>query len=145
MCNVHELIKDRQTYWVDANQTVLEVARFMVERNIGAVAVLRNKELAGIFSERDIMKRVVAERRDPGSTKVADVMTPDPLTVSPSDSLEDCRKIMGQHGFRHIPICDGKQLKGLLSMRDILLQDLHEKDDEVKIMRAYIHSGPPAE
>ena len=145
MRKLHELIKDRQTYWVDASQSVLEVARFMVERNIGAVAVLQNKELAGIFSERDIMKRVVAERRDPAATKVAEVMTRDPLTVSTSDTMEDCRKLMGQHGFRHIPICDGKALKGLISLRDILLQDLHEKDDEVKMMRAYIHSGPPSD
>ncbi len=145
MRKLHEVIKDRQTYWVDASQSVLEVARFMVERNIGAVAVLQNKELAGIFSERDIMKRVVAERRDPAATKVADVMTRDPFTVSPGDTMEDCRKLMGQHGFRHIPICDGKILKGLISLRDVLLQDLNEKDDEVKMMLAYIHSGPPAE
>lgn len=145
MQKLHDLIKDRQTYWVDASQSVLEVARFMVERNIGAVAVLQNKELAGIFSERDIMKRVVAERRDPAATRVADVMTRDPLTVSPADTMESCRQLMGQHGFRHIPICEGKQLKGLISLRDILLNDLHEKDDEVKMMRAYIHSGPPAE
>ena len=65
MCTIHELIKDQETFFAEPNQTVMEVARAMVERNIGAVPILRGRELAGIFSERDLLKRVVAEGRDP--------------------------------------------------------------------------------
>ncbi len=88
------------------------------------------------------MKKVVVEGRDASRTRVGDVMTRDPLTVAPSEELEACMLLMRQHGFRHLPISDGKQLKGMVSLRDILLRDLTDKDDEVRMMRAYIHSTP---
>src|SRR5258707_12652174 len=77
-----DLIKDQDTYQAELGHTVLETVRVMVERNIGAVPVLHNGRLVGIFSERDLMKRVVAEGRDPGSTCMAEAMTDDPLTIS---------------------------------------------------------------
>jgi CBS domain-containing protein len=125
-------------------QTVLETARAMVERNIGAVPVLQNGKLVGIFSERDLMKRVVAEARDPRSTCLAEVMTEDPLTVNMNEELETCMTLMRRHSFRHLPVCHDGQLVGMVSLRDILLHDLNEKDDEVRMMRAYIHSVPDA-
>ena len=81
--HVYDLISTQDTYRADAHQTVLEVARTMVSRNIGAVPVLRDGLLVGVFSERDLMKRVVVEGRDPGTTRVDEVMTGDPLTVTP--------------------------------------------------------------
>ncbi len=88
--HICDLIKNQDTYRADVNQTVLEVAQSMVARNIGAVPVLRDGVLAGIFSERDLMKRVVVEGRDPRKTRIGDVMTPDPLTVSPQEKAETC-------------------------------------------------------
>jgi len=142
MCCIYDLVRDQDTYRADVNKTVLDVAQAMVDRNIGAVPVLEDGLLVGIFSERDLMKKVVVEGRDASRTRVGDVMTPDPLTVAPSEELEACMLLMRQHGFRHLPISDGKQLKGMVSLRDILLRDLTDKDDEVRMMRAYIHSTP---
>jgi len=142
MCCIYDLVRDQDTYRADVNQTVLDVAQAMVDRNIGAVPVLEDGLLVGIFSARDLMKKVVVEGRDASRTRVGDVMTPDPLTVAPSEELEACMLLMRQHGFRHLPISDGKQLKGMVSLRDIMLRDLTEKDDEVRMMRAYIHSTP---
>jgi CBS domain-containing protein len=139
---IHDLVKNQDTYRADVAQTVLDVARAMVERNIGAVPVLRNGMLVGVFSERDLMRRVVVEGRDPAQTQVVEVMTEDPLTVSPQEELETCRFLMHRHGFRHLPVCDGKQLKGMISLRDLIQHDLSEKDFEVRMMRAYIQSGP---
>jgi CBS domain-containing protein len=139
---IHDLVKNQDTYRADVAQTVLDVARAMVERNIGAVPVLRNGLLVGVFSERDLMRRVVVEGRDPAQTQVVEVMTEDPLTVSPQEELETCRFLMHRHGFRHLPVCDGKQLKGMISLRDLIQHDLSEKDFEVRMMRAYIQSGP---
>jgi len=123
-------------------QTVLELARLMVEHNIGAVPVLKNGELVGIFTERDLMSRVVAAGRDAAQLLVAEVMTDDPLTIDPDDSLETCLTLMRRHNFRHLPVSKGRELKGIVSLRDILLHDLDEKDDEVRMMRAYLHSTP---
>jgi CBS domain-containing protein len=116
----------------------------MVEHNIGAVPVLQDGNLAGIFSERDLMRRVVVAGKDPARTPVREVMTEDPLTVAPNDQLETCMTLMKRHGFRHLPVCAGRELKGVVSLRDILLHDLDEKDDEVRMMRAYLHSVPDA-
>lgn len=139
---IYDLISNQETYRVDGEQTVLEVAKDMVTRNIGAVPVLRDGFLTGIFSERDLMSRVVAEGRDPRTTRVEEVMTEDPLTVSPTESVENCMLLMRRHGFRHLPICEGKRLLGVVSLRDILLHDLNEKDHEVRMMRAYIQASP---
>jgi len=114
----------------------------MVARNIGAVPILRDGVLAGIFSERDLMKRVVVEGRDPRNTRVEEVMSERPLTVSPKEPVENCMILMRRHGFRHLPIYDGQTLRGMVSLRDILLQGLNEKDDEVRMMRAYIQACP---
>jgi len=140
--HVYDLIKNQETYTADVEQTVLELATAMVERNIGAVPVLAGGFLVGIFSERDLMKRVVVAGRDPRTTRVGEVMTEDPLTVSPEEDVEACMMLMRRHGFRHLPICEGKQLKGLVSLRDIMLHGLNEKDDEVRMMRAYIQATP---
>ena len=142
MPSIYDLVKDRETCAAEVGQTVYELACMMVERNIGAVPVLRDGQVAGIFSERDLMKRVVAEGRDAKTTRVEDVMTTDLLVVCPEESPENCMVLMRNHGFRHLPICDGRKLKGLVSLRDLLLRDLSEKDDEVRMMRAYIHAVP---
>ena len=139
-----DLVKDQETYQADMGHTVLETVRAMVERNIGAVPIIHAGKLVGIFSERDLMRRVVAEGRDPRSTCMAEVMTDDPLAVGTGEDLETCMALMRRHGFRHLPVCHEGQLVGMVSLRDILLHDLNEKDDEVRMMRAYIHSIPDA-
>ncbi|HMK30399.1 MAG TPA: CBS domain-containing protein [Terriglobales bacterium] len=138
---IYELVKDRDTYSIESSITVLDAARYMAEKNVGAVAVVRAHELVGIFSERDLMKRVVSEGRNPKTTRVEEVMTKDPCVVSPNETLSNCMRLMKEHNFRHLPVCDGKKLKGLISLRDLLLHDLVEKEGEVHMMRAYISQG----
>jgi CBS domain-containing protein len=141
---IGDLIKNQETYQADIGHTVLETVRAMVEHNIGAVPVLHNGKLVGIFSERDLMKRVVAEGRDPRTTSLAEVMTDDPLTISLNEELGNCMSVMRRNNFRHLPVCHEGKLVAMISLRDILLQDLTDKDDEVRMMRAYIHSVPEA-
>lgn len=128
MALIYDLVKDRRVYSVDADSSVLEAARFMMEHNIGALPVLRNGELVGIFSERDIMNRVVAIGRMPGTTRVSEVMTANPKAVGVDETVENSLFLMREHGFRHLPIIDGKQLKGLVSLRDLLLRYVKETE-----------------
>ncbi len=130
MAQIYDLVKDRRLYSIEADKTVLEGARFMMEHSIGALPVLRNGELVGIFSERDIMNRVVAVGRMPGTTTIAEVMTANPKTVSADETVENCLFLMREFGFRHVLIADGKQLKGLVSLRDLLLRSLSQKEAE---------------
>jgi CBS domain-containing protein len=126
MPTLREIVKDRKVYSVESTRTVLEAARYMMEHNVGAVPVLRSGELTGILSERDIMNRVVAVGRTPGTTAVSEVMTANPRAVSADESIEECLFIMREFGFRHLPIVDGKELKGLVSLRDILMRHAAE-------------------
>jgi CBS domain-containing protein len=132
MAYVYELVKDRRVYSIEADRTVLEAARLMMEHSIGALPVLTAGELVGILSERDIMNRVVAVGRQPGTTRVSEVMTARPRTVSSQETIENCLFLMREFGFRHLPICDGKELKGLVSSRDILLRQLVEREAEAR-------------
>jgi CBS domain-containing protein len=142
MAAILELLKKNRhdLHVVQHDQTVIEAIHFMVENNVGAVPVLRRGELVGIFSERDVMTRVLVRGQDPHTTQVDHVMSRDPLRVAPDASIHDCMVLMKQHKFRHLPICDGKKLVGFLSLRDLLLHEVDEKDSEVQMMRAYIAS-----
>jgi CBS domain-containing protein len=126
MSSLREIVKNRKVYSIDAAGTVLEAARFMMEHNIGALPVVRNGELAGIFSERDIMNRVVAAGRTPGHTAVSEVMTANPRAVNLDESIDECLFIMHEFGFRHLCIVEGKELRGLISLRDILMNQAGE-------------------
>ncbi len=133
MVLIYDLVKDRRVLTTAADSTVLEAARFMMENHIGAVPVLRNGELVGIFSERDVMNRVVASGRAPGTTRVSEVMTSNPKTVAMDETVENCLFMMREFGFRHVLITDGKNVKGLVSLRDILLRYVAEKERERRI------------
>ena len=133
MARVFDLVKDRRVYSIDADKTVVEAARFMMEHNIGALPVVRDGELVGMFSERDVMNRVVAVGRMPGQTRVSEVMTANPRWVTTDESIDECLFLMREFGFRHLPICEGKKLKGLVSLRDILLGNAGQSDRRMAV------------
>jgi CBS domain-containing protein len=130
MASVYDLVKDRKVHSIDSERSVLEAARLMMEHNFGALPVMRNGDVVGIFSERDIMNRVVAAGRLPGTTTVAEVMTPNPKTVSTDESVEDCLFLMREFGFRHVLIAEGKQVRGLVSQRDLLMHYVAQKEKD---------------
>lgn len=141
MATIRDLISNRTIHYVQPTQTVYEAASYMVDRNVGAVPVLDGTQLVGIFSERDIMKRVVTEGRDPRSTRISEVMSTDLRTLGPSASSEDAMCLMQTHGVRHLPVCEGRTLVGFLSLRDLLRCHLDEKSSEAEAMRSYIQAS----
>ena len=132
MKTLRDLIKDRRLYSVESHRSVLEAARYMMEHNVGALPVLRDGVLAGILSERDIMNRVVAVGRTPGTTAVSEVMTANPRAVAADESIEECLFIMREFGFRHLPIVEGKELRGLVSLRDVLMHQAAEIEQQTR-------------
>ena len=132
MTTLRDLVKDRRVYSVKDSHTVLEAARYMMEHNVGAVPVIRDGDLAGILSERDIMNRVVAIGRTPGTTAVSEVMTANPRAVAADESIEECLFIMREFGFRHLPIVEGKEVKGLVSLRDVLMHQAAELERQAR-------------
>ncbi len=141
MATIREILHGRDVYSVMADNTVREAAVYMAQRNVGAAPVLRDSELVGVFSERDVVRRVLMEGRDWNTTKVGEVMSSNPLTVNPGEDLERCMLLMMKNNFRHLPVTEGQRLVGFVSMRELLVHDLDEKEIEVRMMRAYMSAG----
>jgi CBS domain-containing protein len=124
-----ELMKSRLTT-VTPYETVLAAAKRMVEANLGALLVVDNDRLVGILSERDILQRVVARSRDPETTTVSMVLTPNPVAVSEDTPLEECIQIIRQRGFRHLPVINAyRNPIGVIYSRDLLQHILNLIED----------------
>lgn len=116
---IGELIAGRSIEQLPSTASVREATRLMAERRVGAVAVINGTILAGIFTERDLMTRVVAIGRDPDTTPLAEVMTVQPRTIEARQSLVDGLSVMFAQRFRHLPVVDGQRVVGMLSCRDV--------------------------
>jgi CBS domain-containing protein len=143
MQKIRALVEGRPVYGVTPEMTVLEAARYMSEKRVGAVIVLNEGAPAGIFSERDLMERVVIAGRDPARVPVREVMTRDLLTASPEESPVECMQKMQRRGCRHLPVVEDGKVVGVLSLRDLLKIEIDEKTETIMWMNAYIHDVPP--
>lgn len=139
MRTVGDLIKTRSFFAAIVDQTVFEAALYMAEKDIGALPVLDQNRLAGIFSERDIIKRVVVPQKDVLKTSIRDVMTTDLVVAESTEEISDVLNKMRQHHCRHMPVISGDRLVGFLSLRDLLSADLEEKDAQVQQLNSYIY------
>jgi CBS domain-containing protein len=139
MPRVKDILKERELFFVEPDETVAEVARKMVDHNVGATLVLENGQLRGIFSERDLMRRIVVGHLDPARTEVGSVMSADVITIQDTDTIEEAMARMKAHSCRHLPVMRDTQVVGFLSMRDLMNYELDLKTDELQHMRAYIH------
>jgi len=141
MSRVRDLIDNRALFYVEEHQTVAEVASRMAEVHVGAIMVLNGEQLRGVFSERDLMRRVVLEQRDPATTRVGEVMTQEVATIEDHASMEEAMEAMQAHSCRHLPVMRGSRVVGFLSMRDLMNHELARKTEELHHMRAYINSS----
>jgi CBS domain-containing protein len=141
MSRVHDIVRDKVLFFVEETETVAGAARRMEELQCGAILVLREGELRGVFSERDLMRRVVLERRDPEITLVGDVMSTNLKSIDEMASLEEAMEAMTNHGCRHLPVLRNGQVISFLSMRDLMHFELASKIEELSQMRAYIHGA----
>jgi CBS domain-containing protein len=144
MSTVGDIVRGREVFTVQSKQTVLETVQYMVEKGIGAVAVMESDRMLGIFSERDLMKRVVTKKLDPSTISVEKVMTTNIITARPEESYSTCLARMQSHGIRHLVIAAGDQLIGIISLRDLMSMDIREKSAEIELMNQYLHYVPPA-
>ena len=146
MKTIGSIVKDsnRNFYSISSDETALNAARYMAERNIGAVTVVDGTRVVGLFSERDLMRRVVAEGRNPGEVCVRDCMTTELTTASPDESYEEAISKMHAARCRHLPVLEGHEFVGLVSLRDLLMVDADEKAEEIRLLNTYINYVPPS-
>jgi len=117
---VLDVLGNREVYSLGIHDSVSEAARQMAYRRVGAILVLHHGELRGLFSERDLLTRVVAEGRDADFTLVSEVMTTDVVAIDETSSVQHAAELMRHYGFRHLPVVRGNVALGMISMRDLL-------------------------
>ena len=129
-------------YSVTKGNTVFEALELMAEKNIGAVLVLEDNELIGIFSERDYARKVILQGRASRDTLIRDVMTSKVITVETDDKIEACMQIMSDKHIRHLPVNQRGTLVGIISINDIVSAIIREQKDHIKSLESYISGNP---
>lgn len=141
MPRMKDILDQRRRYSAETGQTVADVAAKMAGLNIGAILVLEGGRLKGLFSERDLMKRVIVPGLDPARTPVEQVMSTDLTRAGESTTVEEAMELMRRCNCRHLPVLRGDEVLGMISMRDLMMYELDRKTKEIEHMKNYIQSA----
>jgi CBS domain-containing protein len=141
MTVVRQLIerKGRTLYSVEPEDPVLEAIRQMAEHHIGALLVMKGTELQGIMSERDYARKVILHGRSSAETPVWQIMSSPVVTVSPSQTVQDCMHLMTERRIRHLPVVDGGKVVGMISIGDLVKAVMEEQKQTIEQLESYIH------
>ncbi len=130
--------KGSEVFSVAADETVANAARLMNERSIGGLVVTEQGRMVGIFTERDVLRRVVAERRDPAATVVRDVMTMPVLFCRADATIDECRSVMTNRRIRHLPVMLEDEPCGMVTIGDLLAYEVEEQADTIQHLNSYV-------
>ena len=129
---IRRVMDRKKVVLADPATSVVEAARLMAAKKVSAVMVVENKRLVGIFTERDAVFRVIARGRDVQTTRLADVMTSAPKSVTPDESFGYALLMMHENGFRHVPVIENGEPIGIVSARNALDPELEEFESEAQ-------------
>ncbi len=132
--------KGNRVFYVEASTTVLDATRLMNEHGIGAVVVLEQEQVVGIFTERDVLRRVVAQERVPSQVPVREVMTREVICCSPETKLDEARSVMKNRRIRHLPVVNGDgSLAGMISIGDLNAYDANSQETTIYLLHEYLY------
>ena len=142
MKTVQQLLESKRYSVVSVapSSTVLEALKVMAEKEIGAVVVIDNEHLVGIFSERDYARKVVLQGKASKDTPVREIMTDKVVCVRPEQTIDDCMGLMTDKRIRHLPVLEHKKVIGVISIGDVVKEMLSEKEFVIKQLESYIHN-----
>lgn len=129
-------------YTVRSDETVLDALRLMADKNIGAVLVVDQNELTGIFSERDYARKIILKDRHSDDTRIAEVMTANVFTIEPEQTLDECMVIMSDKHIRHLPVMDKGELIGIISINDVVSAIIRDQKTRIDSLESYISGSP---
>lgn len=140
MVTLSQLLQDkgREIWSVSPDTTVFDALKLMAEKNVGALLVLDGKKLVGIFSERDYARKVILKGKTSKETYVKEIMTEEVLYVRPNQSIEECMALMTNKRIRHLPVMEGDQLVGMISIGDVVKAVISEQEFVIKQLENYI-------
>ena len=142
MKKLKEIMREGFIFAVQQNATVAEAAQIMGAQNVGIVCVLDGERLVGVFSERDVVRRVVNRGLDPLLTPVEDVMTRDLVVASADEDYQTAMRKMDQANIRHLPIIEGDRIFSMLSIRDLMRVDMARMTEEIRYLHEYLFQVP---
>ncbi|MEX2220057.1 MAG: CBS domain-containing protein [Phycisphaerales bacterium] len=143
MKKLREVMQPGFLYVVQRGAAVRQAAQVMTANNVGIVLVLDGERLVGVFSERDLVRRVVDRGLDPDRTPVGDVMTTQIIVGDPDEDHQSAIRKMDQANIRHLLVVKGPELLSMISIRDLIRVDMQDKGDEIRYLREYLYQVPP--
>jgi CBS domain-containing protein len=132
--------KGQDVWSVSSDMTVFDALSMMADKNIGALVVIDDTSVTGIVSERDYARKVVLLGKDSKETRVGEIMTPNPITVTAETSVESCMELMTDNRFRHLPVMDDDALVGVISIGDVVSAVIEEQSFLIDQLEGYITS-----
>jgi CBS domain-containing protein len=130
--------KGRDVVTIVPDDSVLAAAHLMNRRSIGGLVVTEDEQIVGVFTERDVMRRVVAQRRDPATTTIREVMTAPVVTCRPETKLDEASAVMTAKRIRHLPVADHNGLVGIITSGDILAFQVDDQEATIQHLNSYI-------
>jgi CBS domain-containing protein len=130
--------KGRAVFSVEPTVMVLKAIELMCEKNIGGLLILEKGKLAGIFTERDYARKLILKGKSSKDTPIGELMTPNPFTVTPDSSIDDCMKLMTDKFIRHLPVMENGELIGMISIGDVVRHVINEQRDIIEHLEHYI-------
>jgi len=143
MKKVRDIMRQGFLFIVQRSATVPEAVRAMAKHNVGIVSVLDGDKLVGVFSERDLVRRVVDRGLDPAQTVVGDVMTHSIIVADADEDYQSAMRKMDQANIRHLPVVSEGRLVSMISIRDLIRVDLQDKGEEIRYLHEYLYQVPP--
>jgi CBS domain-containing protein len=144
MKKLREIMRPGFVFAVPRHATVAEATRLMDAENVGIVSVVDGDRLVGVFSERDVTRRVVATGLDPGSVRVGDVMTSDLIVAEADEDYRSAMLKMDQANIRHLPVVSDGRLLSMLSIRDLMRVHIDHQGEELRYLHEYLYQVPSA-
>ena len=137
---VNQLLKGRDStlYHVAPDVMVLDALQLLADYGVGAMVVMEQDRLVGVFSERDYTRKVALQGRNSRDTPVADIMTRDVVSVSPTTGTRTCMALMSQKKIRHLPVVDGGRVLGMISIHDIMDDIIADHEETISQLQHYI-------
>ncbi len=144
MKTLRDIMRHGFLFTLQSSATVAAACKMMAENNVGIVAVVDGEQLCGVFSERDVVRRVVDRRLEPAHTRLEDVMTSELVVADADEDYQSAMRKMDQANIRHLPVVSGDRFLSMLSIRDVMRVAIEDRGAEIEYLKEYLYQVPPS-